>query len=66
MYYANRSVFRLGTIYNAAVGINWQEQVESWAKEKYSAVWEKLSAQGHVENEMGIKLINGIDRTVRA
>ena len=56
----------LGSIYNAATGFSWQERLKEWLKSKYPKVWEELSTHGYVEDERGIKRINGVDRTVRA
>jgi hypothetical protein len=59
-------VYRLGSIYNAATGFSWQERLEEWAKTKYPKVWEELNTHGYVEDERGIKRMNGVDRTVKA
>ena len=57
---------RLGSVYNAATGFVWQERIEEWAKENHASLWDELSERGWKEDEMGIKQILGIDRSVRA
>jgi len=56
----------LGAIYNAAIGFAWQERIEEWAKESHPGIWEELSRRGYQEDEMGVKQILGIDRSLRA
>jgi len=57
---------RIGTFYNAAFGVNYQERIERWARENYADVWAELESQGTVEDEMGMRQIQGVNRRLRA
>lgn len=57
---------RIGTIYNASMGVNNQERVSQWARQNYPGIWARLEERGAEEDEMGFKHFNGIDRSLRA
>lgn len=57
--------FVLGTFFNAATGTAYQHQIEEWCADRYPEIWGKLVEDGFMTDEMGFKLIKGIDRRVR-
>lgn len=65
-YAANVSTNSIGTFYNAAFGVNYQERIEQWAKDTYPDVWKQLDGQGIAEDEMGMRQIQRVNRRLRA
>lgn len=56
----------IGTFYNAAFGVNYQDRIGRWAKDTYPEVWQKLEGQGVAEDEMGMRQLQGINKRLRA
>lgn len=56
----------IGTFYNAALGVSYQARIEEWVKEAYPAVWRECVAGGFLEDQMGMRLVRGIKRMVKA
>lgn len=55
--------FLLGSLYEGAPGPTKKDEVESWARDRYSDEWAKLEAFGHELDEAGMKHFK-IDRRV--
>jgi len=56
----------IGTFYNAALGVNYQARIEEWAQKNVPEVWQECVAGGFLEDQMGMRLVRGIKRMVRA
>ena len=60
-------MFVIGSFYNAGTfSFIHQKRIENWCRDNYPDIWDEVEKRGFIEDEMGWKMIKGIDRTVRA
>lgn len=56
--------FTVGTFFNCALGVTYQDQIAIWIQDNFPKIWEELEARGWEEDEQGFKTIRGIDRSL--
>lgn len=60
-------VYRLAIIVDSAAGYIWSQRLCEWAQTTYPELWEELTAKYELkEDEIGIKHVVGLERTLSA
>lgn len=55
----------MASLFNAARGISFQEEIEAYLHDEYPVLWAELAGRGfEVDEETGHRLIKDVDRTI--